>query len=134
MQTGVKPSILIVEDDRGIREVMADVLSVLGTVVQVDDGDAALDAIAAHKPDCICIDLALPQVSGFSLCAAIRANPTTRDIPVLVVSGRTSVADRTHARESGATEFLSKPFKNRDLLLRVTQLLGQEAAKEVTRG
>ena len=142
MEALAKPSILLVEDDPHTRAMIADLLKGLGTdVIEVDDGQKALQALGTCKPDLVCLDLTLPDLSGFRVCTEMRKNPGTRDIPVLVISGRSGVADRAHALEAGATEFLAKPFRSRDFMQRVTGMLngrnvadGPGGASEVASG
>src|SRR5690349_2428995 len=91
-------------------------LEIIGcTVFDVDNGEAALRYLAEHDlPNLVCLDLALPAMSGFRVCEQIRADEKTRALPVLVITARTSVQDHTFALEMGADAFLEKPFKLKD--------------------
>lgn len=120
-------TVLLAEDDVEARQVMARYLTSLGVqIIEVDDGGAALEAIQTSSPDLIVLDLNLPAMTGFELCQHVRQRPGTRDIPILVVTGRNSLEDHARAREVGVTKYLSKPFKKRDFLAAVELLLTQQ--------
>src|SRR5690349_13227632 len=84
------------------------------------DGREALDKVRRHVPDLVLADLVLPKVDGYELIRELRAQPRTRAIPIVVVSGLAEEADRMRALEAGATDFLVKPFSERELFLRIS--------------
>lgn len=93
-------------------------------VTDVDNGEAALKWLEDHDPPgLVCLDLALPAMSGFRVCEQIRSVSRTERVPVLVITARTSVQDHTFALEVGADSFLEKPFKLKDFEDEVTALL-----------
>jgi two-component system chemotaxis response regulator CheY len=75
------------------------------------------------RPDLICLDLVLPESSGYEVCEFIRRSPEHRGTPVLIMSGRSYPADRAHAAEAGADAFIAKPFTEDDLRRRIERLL-----------
>ena len=118
------PTILVVEDDETIRRMLKSRLDDLGIkVVQADDGSTAIAALDEHTLDMACIDLSLPQVSGFEVCRQIRNHPANREIPILIISARNTLEDHAYALELGATKFLEKPFRAQEFIDVVKKLV-----------
>jgi two-component system phosphate regulon response regulator PhoB len=124
---GTLGTVLVVEDDPSLRRMIVKHLENIGCKVHdVDNGEAALRFLEEHEqalPDLVCLDLALPAMSGFRVCEQIRAGQKTRALPVLVITARTSVQDHTFALEMGADAFLEKPFKLKDFEAEVRALI-----------
>jgi PAS domain S-box-containing protein len=115
--------ILVVEDDANMRRTLELILSADGQVEAVEDGRAALAAVARRVPDLILSDLIIPGLDGFGLFHELRTDPRTRLVPIIAISGLDQEEARIHALESGASDFLIKPFSERELRARVgTQL------------
>jgi PAS domain S-box-containing protein len=115
--------ILVVEDDANMRRTLQLLLSSDWDVDAVADGRSALAAAALRVPDLVLSDLVLPGLDGFALLHRLRADPRTRLVPIIAVSGLDQEEARIHALESGASDFLIKPFSERELRARVaTQL------------
>ena len=115
----------VVEDHPRLRGAIRKLLLQMGLeVVEAADGVSAMDRLAGLRPDLILLDLVLPESSGYDLCEFIRSSPAHSDLPLLVMSERSSPADRAHAAEVGATAFLAKPFHDDDLRAWVAALLG----------
>jgi PAS domain S-box-containing protein len=115
--------ILVVDDDANTRRTLELLLSGEWQVETVADGRAALDAVARRVPDLILSDLVIPGLDGFALLHELRADPRTRLVPVIAISGLDEEEARISALESGASDFLIKPFSERELRARVgTQL------------
>ena len=118
---------LVVEDDAAIRLMLRKILEHSGLfVVEAATGHAAIRFLTDHKPDFICLDLMLPELSGFDICAFIRAHPRYDHVPVLIISGRQLPEDQAQARELGASAYLVKPFKPEQLSRCVLELLPQD--------
>jgi two-component system chemotaxis response regulator CheY len=92
-------------------------------VVLATDAEAAIRTLETRKPHLVCIDLLLPRDSGYEVCEFIRRTPRLRDVPVLVMSGRASAADRAYAEEAGADGFLPKPFTDNQFKEQVRGLM-----------
>lgn len=124
-QKAEQKTVLVVEDDHTLRKLIGRHLEKLGYVVaEAGDGEAALEWLEQNAaPSLICLDLALPAMSGFRVCEQIRSNASTREVPVLVITARTTVQDHTFALEMGADAFLEKPFKLKDFENEVKALL-----------
>jgi CheY-like chemotaxis protein len=101
--------ILVVDDDDAIRTVAAEVLDDDPTLrtIQACDGAEALALVAAQRPALVLLDLAMPVLDGFEVCRRLRADPTTRAIPIVVMSASER---RQAALDAGANEFIAKPF------------------------
>jgi two-component system chemotaxis response regulator CheY len=121
---GERKTVLVVEDDPEQRAVIRGVLEAMGLfAVEATDGSAAVAALAGIRPDLICLELLLPESSGYELCEMIRRSPVHRDTPVLVMSDRAYPEDRAHALEAGADAFIVRPFDEEDLRRRIEALL-----------
>lgn len=104
-------SALVVDDDPDIRKLVSTYLKRLGfEVTEAADGRAALVALAGARPTLLCIDVMLPEASGYDVCEHVRASPTLRGLPILVMSARDMPNDIATAEELGARAYLTKPF------------------------
>jgi twitching motility two-component system response regulator PilH len=116
-------TILVVEDDPAqqahIREVLA---KVDANVVVVDNGKEGFEKAVELKPDLIFMDIVMPEVDGFAACRQITRHEETKDIPVVIVSGKHQEADRVWAKLQGATAVVGKPYQDEELLEHVRGL------------
>jgi two-component system, OmpR family, response regulator PrrA len=120
---GGVPHVLVVDDAPEIRKLFSAFLSRSGMrVVQADGGHAALVAVRGVTPDLVVTDLAMPEMGGIELCRWFRANPATRDVPIVVVSGD-AAAEGTAAWEAGCDAVLGKPCSGAVLVATVARLL-----------
>jgi cyclic di-GMP phosphodiesterase len=118
------PRIFVVDDDEEIRRVLRRLLSPAGYVIEeFGTAEAALDQIRQQPPDLVLLDLRLPDRSGHEVLEAIRADPATRLLPVVMLTGYATSAERARAQAEGVTDFLAKPFSPHELLPRVRALL-----------
>jgi CheY-like chemotaxis protein len=114
--------ILVVDDDPAILDLIAQVLLEEGyEVLAVSNGQTAVDLARKVHPHLILLDLMMPQMNGWQVTAALKSDPQTRAIPILLLSARREMA-RT-ANELGVTAYLEKPFDLDDLLSRVQRIL-----------
>jgi DNA-binding response OmpR family regulator len=117
-------TILVAEDDRDIADLIALYLTKAGWTPQVvGTGDEAMTAIRTGHFDLAILDIMLPGVSGLEVCRAIRANSTTADLPVIMVTARAEEADRITGLDLGADDYLAKPFSPNELIARVRALM-----------
>lgn len=118
------PRILVVEDEADIAGLIKHTLERDGSAVSiVNNGDAALRAVADRPPDLLILDLNLPIVSGTEVCRVLRAAPATRRIPIIMLTARTGEADRVTGLDLGADDYVTKPFSIRELAARVRAVL-----------
>jgi DNA-binding response OmpR family regulator len=125
--------IFIAEDERSMRTALADVLTSEGyRVITADNGEAALERILREEPDLILLDVMMPRLDGFSVCAELRRLGIR--VPILFLTAKGMVHDRVVGLDSGGDDYLVKPFSTEELLARVRALLrrGERAAPEVT--
>ena len=116
--------ILLVEDTHDNREVAEIILRDAGhTVLSVADGASGMAAAASVRPDLILMDLALPRVDGWEATRRLKANPKTRDIPVVAFTAHVLQEDAERAREAGCAAVVPKPFEIDALLGQINRLL-----------
>ncbi len=120
--------VLIVEDEPGIREMLRFALE-RGHFRSAEAGDAAAArlAIAQSRPDVILMDWMLPGASGVELCRELKDNPTTRDIPVIMITARAEEEDKVRGLNSGADDYVTKPFSFPELIARIKAVLRRTA-------
>jgi putative two-component system response regulator len=119
-----RPTILVADDDDMNRELLSDILIGEGyKVICAEDGNEALNAIYNSTVDLALLDVLMPGETGFNVCQSIKSRPETRFIPVVLVTGLTSVEERIRGIRSGADDFLSKPVNRQELLARTRSLL-----------
>ncbi|GAA5825914.1 hypothetical protein JCM11251_000050 [Rhodosporidiobolus azoricus] len=112
-------TIVLVDDSRDLRTYMAGLLSRQFTVVQFGDPREALQYIQKHPPSLIVTDQMMPFLTGMELTAAVRRNPATALVPIIMVSAQAGTEARAEALEGGTDDYLVKPFQARELLARV---------------
>ena len=119
-----QPHVLLVEDEPAQREVLTYNLEAEGfDVAKVDNGDEALVMVDEVQPDVIILDWMLPGVSGIEVCRRLKSRSETRKIPVIMLTARSEEADRVRGLETGADDYVIKPYSVIELMARVrTQL------------
>ncbi|MEH2071988.1 MAG: ATP-binding protein [Nostoc sp.] len=114
-----KSRILLAEDNADMRDYVKRLLSQQYEVEAVPDGLAALDSVRRRLPDLVLTDVMMPLLDGFGLLQALRADPQTRKVPIILLSARAGEEARVGGLEAGADDYLIKPFSARELLVRV---------------
>jgi DNA-binding response OmpR family regulator len=117
---------LVVDDERDFRLLMTMFLRRSGMPIEVDQvstGAEALRHVAQHVPDLILLDVMMPEMDGYEVCARLRADPHTADIPILMLTALDEIANRTRGFLAGTDDYLSKPFDRGELLARVRRIL-----------
>jgi CheY-like chemotaxis protein len=118
------PTILVVDDSDTIRSLIVLNLQLDGfTVVEAHDGQECLDVVKAVAPDLITLDVAMPRRDGFSTVEALRADPETGHIPIVMVSARAQGSDLARGQEVGVDAYLTKPFEPEQLVATVRSLV-----------
>jgi putative two-component system response regulator len=119
-----RATILVADDNEMNRDLLSDILIGEGyKVICAEDGDQALHAIKNRTVDLALVDVMMPGKTGFDVCQAVKSEPETRFIPVVLVTGLTSVDERIRGIRSGADDFLNKPVNCQELLARTRSLL-----------
>lgn len=119
-----QPHVLIVEDEPAQREVLCYNLAAEGfRTSQAADGEEALMMVDEDTPDIIVLDWMLPQVSGIEVCRQLKTRPATRGVPIIMLSARSEEVDKVRGLETGADDYVVKPYSVTELMARVrTQL------------
>lgn len=125
--------ILVVDDDRAVRESLRRSLAFNGyTVDLAEDGVEALEAIASERPDALVLDVMMPRLDGLEVCRQLRS--TGDDLPILVLTARDSVSERVSGLDAGADDYLPKPFALEELLARLRALLRRTGPEDAGDG
>ena len=122
-------TVLLIEDSPLFRRMMADYLAGLGftRVVEAASGRAAMELLERERPGLVCMDLVLPDISGYDLCEYIRGQEVLAQVPILMISARTLTVDRAQAEEVGVDGYLTKPFTREEFVLQVQRVLARPA-------
>lgn len=124
MNKNLRLSILIVEDEKSFATVIAYNLQKEGYNVNIiNDGEEALQWVYSSKPDLILLDWVLPSKHGIEVCRALRANPDTANIPIIMISARDQDLDKVAGLDRGADDYLTKPFSPIELIARIKAVL-----------
>jgi two-component system, cell cycle response regulator DivK len=116
--------ILVVEDQEDNRRILRDLLRNAGyELIEADDGEAALAAAAAKRPDLILMDIQLPLLDGYEATRRLKADPELRAIPIIVITSYALSGDEEKARAAGCDGYVSKPYSPRMLLAKIRELL-----------
>ncbi|MGH6677735.1 MAG: response regulator, partial [Bradyrhizobium sp.] len=127
--------ILVADDNSDMRDYLRRLLEGLCEVEAVADGEAALQAIRARRPDLVIADVMMPRRDGFGLIQAIRGDPELLELPIIILSARAGEESRVKGLQSGADDYLVKPFSARELIARVSAHLGlSRVRREVAEG
>ncbi len=117
-------TVLIVDDEADVVDLVRYKLRAAGfTVLEANDGLAALTLAREHRPDAVVLDLMLPHMNGEEVCRQLKGSPDTATIPVLMLTAKGQPAERIAGLEIGADDYITKPFSPRELVLRVEAVL-----------
>jgi two-component system phosphate regulon response regulator PhoB len=120
----VSASVLIIEDEAPLQKLLAYNLRAAGfDTTAAHDGEEALLLIAEQAPDLILLDWMLPQLSGLELCRRLRRRPETAHIPIIMLTARGEEPDRLRGLETGADDYVTKPFSPAELIARIRAVL-----------
>jgi len=128
-----KGRILVVDDEIYIVHILDFSLGMEGyEVLTALDGEQALERLKSDKPDLIVLDIMMPKVDGYEVCRAIKGDPATQHIPVILLSAKGRNVDQKMGFDVGADDYITKPFSPRKLVERINALLGQAVSSEKT--
>jgi two-component system alkaline phosphatase synthesis response regulator PhoP len=129
-----KGKILVVDDEIYIVHILDFSLGIEGyEVMTALDGEQALAKVAQDRPDLIVLDIMMPKLDGYETCKALKQNPATHDIPVILLSAKGRNVDQKIGFEVGADDYITKPFSPRKLVERINAILGQTSRQDAAR-
>jgi two-component system alkaline phosphatase synthesis response regulator PhoP len=128
-----KGRILVVDDEIYIVHILDFSLGMEGyEVLTALDGEQALERVRNDKPDLIVLDIMMPKLDGYEVCRTIKADPETRNIPVILLTAKGRNVDQKMGFDVGADDYITKPFSPRKLVERINSLLGQTIPERST--
>ena len=118
--------ILVVEDQEDNRQILRDLLGNAGyELIEAENGEEALAAVARQRPDLILMDIQLPVMDGYEATRQIRTNPGMKSVPIIAVTSYALAGDESKALAAGCDAYVSKPYSPRQLLAKVREHLAQ---------
>jgi len=127
-----KGRILVVDDEIYIVHILDFSLGMEGyEVITALDGEQALEKARAEKPDLIVLDIMMPKLDGYETCKMLKADASTKDIPVILLSAKGRNVDQKIGFEVGADDYITKPFSPRKLVERINAILGQSSSQRM---
>ena len=122
---GEKKKILVVDDEPNILKLISFILKNNGyEVMEASNGSECLEMVREEKPDLIVLDVMMPKIDGFEVAKKIKSNSATRGIPILMLSSKAQFEDKMKGIDSGAMDYVTKPFDKQELLEKVMECLG----------
>jgi len=118
-----KRRILIVDDEPNVRKLLRTVLNKKFTVLEAEDGSQAVNVASTEKPDLILMDIMMPKMDGYTSCYALKSEPSTRSIPVIMLTAIDLRLNLQLSKEIGADGYITKPFNSKDLLDNIAHFL-----------
>jgi len=123
--------IVIVDDEEELRELVADVLEADNfKVIKCADTEEGYKRILKSKPDLAILDVKMPQIGGIELCRLLRSDPSTKNIPVIMLTVESTETDKVIGLGVGADDYITKPFSNKELVARIKALLRRVSRKQ----
>ena len=116
IKTGARPRVIWADDNADMRDYVSKLLGTLYDVESFADGQSALAAVQRHPPDLVLADIMMPNLDGFELLKAVRANERTQFVPVILLSARAGEEARVEGLQAGADDYVVKPFTARELV------------------
>ena len=121
-----RPRVVIADDDPDIRRLVEMTVTNAGCDVTVaSDGEEALERVRESMPDLVILDVLMPRMDGWEVARALKSDPTTREVPVMFLTSRGQEHDVLEGFDSGAVDYMVKPFSPRELQVRVRAVLGK---------
>ena len=121
-----RPRVVIADDDPDIRRLVEMTVSNAGCDVTVaSDGEEALERVRESMPDLVILDVLMPRMDGWEVARALKSDPATRDVPVMFLTSRGQEHDVLEGFDSGAIDYMVKPFSPRELQVRVRAVLAK---------
>jgi CheY-like chemotaxis protein len=122
-QVETKKKVLVVDDEPNVRRLLDKILNKSFVVAEAEDGRQAIDMANSQKPDVILMDMMMPKMDGLTACHAIRNDPNTRLIPIIMVTAIGFELNIKLSQQMGANGYVTKPFSSEDLLNKIKEVL-----------
>ncbi|GAB5558873.1 MAG: response regulator transcription factor [Synoicihabitans sp.] len=131
MSDHARKKILVVDDESDVADLVAYHLKANGLEVQtVNDPMQSIGAARSLMPDLVILDVMMPEISGIQICRMLRADPKLKNVPVIFLTAKVEENDRVQGLETGADDYICKPFSTKELVLRVQNILRRTAEPE----
>lgn len=125
-----KKKILVVDDEKEIVNILCTSLEMQGyETLSAFDGQEGLDMARNEKPDLILLDIVMPRLNGYQVCRELKKDEATKSIPILMLTAKTQESDQFWGKETGADEYITKPFDTLNLLELIRQFLEKDKNK-----
>ena len=122
-----KKNILLIDDERDLVETVEMSLKSKGyEVVTAFDGEEGLKVALETKPDIVILDLMMPKMNGYQVCWELKNNEVTKDLKVIMLTAKTQESDKFWGYETGADDYITKPFEMAELVKKIAKFLGNE--------
>lgn len=122
-------SVMVVDDEPMTRDLLRMMLGTVGFAVQeAEDGYDALEKVALKQPDVMVLDVMMPRMDGFTLCARLREKEATRQLPIIILSAQAHMDAKQRGLEVGATRYLAKPASRSELIRYINEVLSDSPA------
>ncbi|MCB9422865.1 MAG: response regulator [Ardenticatenaceae bacterium] len=119
-------SVLLVDDEEMTRDLLRLMLKGTGfKIYEAEDGFVALEQVEAHKPDIMILDVMMPGLDGLAVCRTLRSQPHTAELPVIMLSAKTTPTAIQDGLDAGANKYLTKPVGFKELLSSIKEVLGE---------
>ena len=115
--------ILIVDDEPNVRRLLRTLLKKSFNIVEAEDGGQAVEIACAEKPDLILMDIMMPRMDGYTSCHALKSEPATSSIPIIMLTAIDLKLNLQLSKEIGANGYITKPFNSRELMDNISQVL-----------
>jgi len=121
-----RKKILIVDDEPNVRRLLNALLSKRFNIVEAENGEQAIEKAGVERPDLILMDIMMPKMDGYTSCYTIKKEPSTRSIPVIMLTAIDLKLNLQLSREIGADGYITKPFNSKDLISSISRILPSE--------
>lgn len=125
-----KIKILVVDDDKNVINIIRYSIGDQFEILEAANGKEALGMVFARSPDILILDIMMPEMDGYRVCEELRKHDSTKNLPIIILSAKTSVDDKVKAMGLGIDDYMIKPFDPRELEARIKMRLKQTASKD----
>jgi DNA-binding response OmpR family regulator len=131
MESAGKNSILVIDDDQGVRSLLQEILEENYSIYQAEDGFAGIEKVKSHAPDLVLLDLKMPGKDGFQVCKELKESSDTAQVPIIFLTASAETQNLVEAFRLGADDFIEKPFQIQELTARIGAKLRRPQKQDV---